>query len=218
MCLTALALFFLLLFRSPLALRFFAPSDRAVSDCTELPASKPACFVSVPSPPITCIKSAPHSAEPPPRCYMTFLIQSSTRNKALTRTWEILVILFSQDSGRQSQFTEFLLQWSPPPMAQQQHSFKLPWKAKDLQGIRAAQLPQKQFLAKLMAPPEVHWYYLHWCSVLPINICWHKAILKDQHKWSCPRKKKLSKKKKKVVQEKTLCFLVRNPGNKDASN
>lgn len=37
MCLTALALFFLLLFRSSLALMFFAPSDRAVQDRAGLP-------------------------------------------------------------------------------------------------------------------------------------------------------------------------------------
>lgn len=76
----------------------------------------------------------------------------------------------------------------PPPIIQllsQQHSLKLPSMGKDLQGIHAAQLPQKQFLAKLMAPPELHWLISSMFS-FSHKYCWHKTILKDQHKWSWP--------------------------------
>lgn len=116
MCLTTLALFFLPLFRSSLALMFFAPWDRAVSDCTSCHGSKPARSVSVPSQPVTCIKCARHSAKPPPSCYRTFLIHSSTWNKGLTRTWQTLVFFsVKSQAASLSQFTEFLLQWVPLP-------------------------------------------------------------------------------------------------------
>lgn len=175
MCLTALALFFLSLFRSSLALRFVAPSNRAVSDCTELPCIK-ACLLCVsPFSTNNLYQKHPTLSRTPSQLLHDFRNSLFNMKQRIDQDMGNIGGSFHSRVRQTISVYQISPAVSPPAMVQplsQQHSLKPPWKAKDLQGIRAAQLPQKQFLAELMAPPEVHWYYPHWCSGFPINTCW----------------------------------------------